>query len=332
MELQETPVFKNLMLYRVGPQWPARAAELEQALQREPFAPCSPSQQKSSGWVSPRGLEHGALVEVVDGQWLACLAIETKSVPADAVRQKAQEAADAIEREHGRTPGKKEMRDLREDALQALLPQAFARRVLVRLWLHPEQRWLMLDAGSQARADEVISSLVRVADTGFSIALLQTQRTPQSAMTNWLGAPLDGSDAGGLPDAWTIGRECELKASGEEPAVVRFARHELRTEEVRQHVAEGKLPTRLALNWQGRIDLLLTQALQLKRIRFDSALFDEQAGVPTDERFDADMAIATSELAALIGDLVEALDGEMPLPGEQGLPQPATAADDSPPF
>ena len=54
--------------------------------------------------------------------------------------------------------------------------------------------------------------------------------------------------------------------------------------------------------------------------------------MPTDERFDADMAIATSELAALISDLVEALDGEVPQPGEQSLPQPASPADDNPPF
>ena len=328
------------MIYRLGPDWPASAAQLEEALAREPFAPCSATQQKSTGWVPPRGHEHGALVEVVDGQWLACLAMETKSVPADAVLRKAQEAAAHIEQTSGRVPGKREMRELREDALQALLPQAFARRSQVRAWIHPGRRWLVLDAGSQARADELISALVRVAGQGFAVQLLHTRRTPQAAMAAWLASDPAGPDDE-LPENFAIGRECELKGSGDEPALVRFARHELRTEEVRQHIAEGKLPTRLALNWQDRIDLVLTQALELKKIRFDEGLFD---AIDADEdRFDADVAMGTAEFEALIDDLIEALDGEMTELGHAAAAHPATgpapvaaaaatATDEDPPF
>ena len=57
-------------------------------------------------------------------------------------------------------------------AVIALLPQAFARRSQVSVWLNPRERWLVLDAGSQGKADELISSLVRVAGQGFAILLL----------------------------------------------------------------------------------------------------------------------------------------------------------------
>jgi recombination associated protein RdgC len=83
-------MFKNLMIYRVGPDWPASAQQLEAALAREPFAECGPTQQKSTGWVAPRGQAHGPLVESIDGQWITRFAIETKPVPGDAVRRKAQ--------------------------------------------------------------------------------------------------------------------------------------------------------------------------------------------------------------------------------------------------
>ena len=96
----------------------------------------------------PRGPEHGALVESVDGQWIARLAIETRAVPGEAVRRKAQEAIDQIEKTTGRKPGKKEARDIRDDALLALLPQAFPRLGQVTVWLNPQERWLALDAGS----------------------------------------------------------------------------------------------------------------------------------------------------------------------------------------
>ena len=132
-------MFKQAMIYRLG-SWPASAAELESALAAEPFAECGATQQKSTGWVPPRGDEHGALVETVDGQWIARFAIETKAVPGDAVRRKVEEAVQHIEKTTGRKPGKKELRDLRDDALISLLPQAFPRRSTVTVWIEPTQR------------------------------------------------------------------------------------------------------------------------------------------------------------------------------------------------
>jgi recombination associated protein RdgC len=297
-------VFKNLMLYQLGPGWPKSAAQWGEALAHEPFAECGATQPKSGGWVAPRGAAHGALVEAIDGQWIARYAIETKTVPAQALRRWVDERALHIERTHGRKPGKKELRDLRDDALLALLPQAFARRSEVAVWLAPKHRWLVLDAGSQAKADEVIASLARVAGKGFAVSLLQTPQTPQALMANWLLA----EKAGDMPAAFSIEHDCELKASGEEPAAVRFTRHELATPEVRRHVRQGKHPVRLALSWQGRVGFTLTENMQIKKIRFDEGLFGERPASQED-RFDADAAIATGELTGLIGDLIEALGG-----------------------
>ncbi len=310
------------MLYRLGPGWPTTAAQLEEALASEPFTECGATQQKSSGWVPPRGHEHGAMVETVAGQWIARLAIETKAVPGDAVRRKTQEAIDHIEKTTGRKPGKKESRDLRDDALLSLLPQAFPRRGQVTMWIDPENRWLVLDASAQGKADEIITSLSRVAGQGFSVSLLQTKQSPQGAMSAWLAA----ESADELPDAFHVERECELKGSGEEPAVVKFSRHNLATDEIRQHIREGKLPTRLALGWQGRVGFSLTQTLQLKKIAFQEGVFEETSAQDKEEdRFDTDVALATGELGALIPDLIEALGGEAE-PGDLNVNAPAAPA------
>ena len=298
------------MLYRLSPEWPTSAAQWEEAIANEPFVECGATQQKSTGWVPPRGDAHGPLVEVVDGQWIARFAIETKAVPGDALRRKTQEAADAIEQTTGRKPGKKEQRDLRDDALIALLPQAFPRRGQVTVWIEPTRRWLVMDAGSQGKADEVITSLVRVAGKGFGVGLLQTATSPQAAMTAWLADPEQDEEISALPHAFNIERECELKGSGDEPAVVKFGRHPLQIEEVRQHIAEGKLPTRLALGWSGRVGFVLTQTLKLTKIAFQEGVFEEGAKSKDEDRFDADVALFTGELRGLIADLIEALDGE----------------------
>ena len=108
---------------------------------------------------------------------------------------------------------------------------------------------------------------------------------------------------------FSVDRECELKSPDETKSAVRYARHALDIDEVRQHIANGKVPTQLALTWQGRVSLLLTEAMQVKKIAFLEGVFE--GGKPAkEEAFDADAAIATGELGKLIPDLIEALGGE----------------------
>ncbi|MBR6976422.1 MAG: recombination-associated protein RdgC [Ottowia sp.] len=299
-------MFKNLTCYRLG-DWPKSATELEAALQSEPFAPCSATQAKSVGWAPPRGVEHGALVEAVDGQWVAQLVIETKAVPADAIRRRVDEEAARIEKESGRSVGRKERRDMKDDALIALLPQAFPRRTTVTVWVDPKRRLLLLDTASAPRADEATSALARASGDGWGVAPILTRTEPRIAMGAWL------ADEDALPAGFAIGMECELKGSGDEPASVRFARHPLHADDMRQHIDAGKLPVSLALGWQERVSFTLTQQLQLKKIRFDEGVMQDAGDVETtDARFDADISIATGELSALLDALLEALGGEMP--------------------
>lgn len=299
-------MFKNLTLYRLAPGWMPSLDEMEAALDKARFTPCGATQEKSFGWIEPRGIANGPLVESIDGQRILRFVIETKSVPGAVVREKAQEAADHIEATTGRKPGKKETKALREDALLALLPQAFARRSQILVWIDPHSGWLVTDAGSQGRNDEVISSLVEVFP-GFSASLLNTAKTPQTAMTEMLLAE--------TPDDWPAGlaveRECELKSHDEEKSVVRFTRHHLLIDEVRKHITEGKLPTRLAMSWEGRVGFVMTESMQLKKLAFLEGVFEDQPASEGDDKFDTDVALSTGELRQLIPALIEALGGEL---------------------
>ena len=293
-------MFKNLIIYRTSPLAFA-LDQLEAALQQAPFIECGATQEKSAGWVPPRGEAHGALVESIGGQWIGRLMIETKAVPGDALVRKVKEKAERIEQETGRKPGKKETRELKEEARLDLLPMAFTKQNSTWVWIDPQACALAIDTSSQARADEVASSLVELLPPGFSLALLNTKSAPQAAMAHWLKEQEP-------PVGFTVDRECELKSQGEDKSVVRYANHPLDIQEVLDHINAGLLPTRLALTWDDRVSFTLTQQLQVKGIRFLDSVFE---GQQADEgRFDADVAIATGELGKLIPDLVTALDGE----------------------
>jgi recombination associated protein RdgC len=299
-------VFKNLMIYRLVAGWPTDLSALDDVLGKAQFVECGVSQEKSVGWVEPRGHAHGPMVEVIGGQWLLKLTMEVKVVPGSVVKRKVQEQLDHIESTTGRKPGKKEKREISEDARLSLLPMAFSKQSSVQVWVDPAAGLLLTDAGSQAKADEVMTWLIKAVD-GLVVQLVNTQTSPASAMSGWLSTKEP-------PQSFSVDRECELKAADESRAVVRYTRHALDTDEVSQHIAMGKVPTRLAMTWSDRVSFVLTEALQLKKIAFLESAFEGAASSPADgkdDNYDADVAIATGELRKLIPDLLEALGGEM---------------------
>lgn len=327
-------VFKNVIVYRIETTWSQSLDQVEKCLDGQRFVPCGPSQEKSIGWIEPRGETNGPLVESVGGQWLLEFMIESKTLPASVVRRKVEERAAQIEATTGRKPGKKEKKELKEDITHELLPLAFTRHARVAVWIDPQARRLVVNASNAQRADEIVTSLVKALD-GFAVSLVNTQVEPAAAMSEWLSSQEP-------PAGFTIDRECELKASDESKAVVRYAKHPLDIDEIRQHIANGKRPTRLAMTWDDRVSFELTEGLQLRKIVFLEGTLDDAPGSGKEDNFDADAAIATGELGQLVPELLEALGGEMQLgaaPVAQSAPSaPATAkaeealADESAPF
>ena len=328
-------MFKSVWVYGVASGWPESIEVVEAALQRMPFEPCGASQDKAVGWVPPRGQAHGPLIESVNGQWMLRFKVEVRQVPSSVIKRRVDDMAAQIEATTGRKPGKKEKRDLKEDAVAALLPQAFPREQSIWVWLDTTHHRMVLDSTSAARADDIITALVKVLDV-FSVEPMNTALSPAVAMATWLTEQE-------APAGFAIGKECELKSADESQAVVRYARHPLLTDEVKAHLAQGKQPTRLALEWDDRVTFVLGDNLQLKKLAFDDKVLEQaKAQGQRADDFDGNVLMATAELGPLIGDLIDALDG-LAMPG--GAPAPATASatsqtaaggtaaeDDDPPF
>jgi recombination associated protein RdgC len=297
------PLFKNIVVYRIGPDWtPPAEHALEAELQRLAFQPCEPTQERSAGWLPPRGAEHGAMVESVAGQWILKLAVERKAVPGGAVRQELEARCKAIEAERGRKPGRKEKSEIKDEIVLSFLPRAFSKRATHVIWLDLQQRALVIAAGSMKAAEPLIKELVDVmADLGHVMPLspISTATAPATAMAEWLTAKQ-------APAGFTIDRDLELKHSGEDRSVVRYARHNLELDEIGQHIQEGKLPAQLALTWNDKVSFVLTEQLAIRKIDI-RGVEDVPKG---EDGFDADAAIATAELSGLLPELLASLGGE----------------------
>lgn len=295
-------MIKNAIIYRIGAAWSADLAVLGEQLAKAEFAPCSATQQKSVGWVPPRGHAHGAFVEAVGAQWIARFMVETKAVPTAVIGSVVDAKKAAIEQQTGRRPGKKETRDLLDDAIQELLPQAFPRQAAATVWIDPAARLLVIDAASQAKADDVVTTLIDQVE-GLTLTRLQTRQSAAAGMTLWL-------DTNEPPAGFSIDRECELKATDDSKAAVRYSKHPLDIVEISAHIEAGKIPTKLALMWTDRMSFVLTDTLQLRKISFLEAALIGQPAEGLDDGFDAGVAIATGELGQVISELIEALGGE----------------------
>jgi recombination associated protein RdgC len=294
-------MFKNAIVYRIT-QWEAPAfAALEERLSGQRFVECGASQPHSAGWVEPRGERHAALAESVGGQWILQLCTEVKAVPSSAVKAQLEVEAKKIEDETGRKPKGKRLKELKEGIVHALLPRAFPKRAVTPVWVDPRARLVVIGAASVKKADAVVTLLVDALGGGVMLRPLQTALSPAVAMSGWLATRE-------APAGFTVDRDCELKQPDSEKATVRYARHTLEIDEIAAHLGQGKVPTQLALTWNGRVSFVLTEAMTLKKLKHVDVPGQSK---PEDKGFDADAAIVTGELGPMIDALVEALGGEI---------------------
>lgn len=294
--------FKNLKIYRLSAAWALFGDDLEAALARQAFQPGNNLEMQSIGWVPPR--ENGGLAHVVNGQILLSLRAEKKLLPATVINQVARFRAQEIEEQQGYRPGKKQMKEIKERVTDELLPRAFSIYRDTRVWIDPINSWLVIDAATSNKADEVIGILSKCVEP-FPLENLYVAQSPAAAMTGWLAEDE-------APANFTIDQDTELRSSGESGAAVRYVKHSIDAEDARRHIQSGKQCTRLAMTWADRISFVLTEGLDIKRLSPLDVLKEgnETVAANDDEKFDSDMVLMTGELAKLMAELVDALGGE----------------------
>ena len=297
-------MFKNALVYRIAQWSPPSLAELEARLQAARFIECGASQMESVGWVEPRGEKHAALAESIGGHWILKLCSETKAVPAGVVKTRLEQRLEKVEADTGRRPRGKQSKELKEEIVHELLPRAFPKRATTPIWIDLRAHCVIVGAASAKKGDAIATRLVELLGGGIVLKLVQTELSPAVAMAQWLKEKQ-------APAGFSIDRDCELKQADSEKACVRYARHTLDIDEVAQHIEQGKLPTQLALTWNGRVSFVLTEALTLKKLTLLDGVLEGAGAKAGGEAFDADVAISTGELGRCMADLIGALGGEL---------------------
>lgn len=292
--------FKNLVIYRFNEPFTQSAEGLADHLQADSFRPCGGHDLASVGWTSPMGQHSDQLVHACNGILMVCVKKQEKVIPNSVINELLQEKVDEIEAQEARKLGSKERSHIKDELIFELLPKAFRFSRKTFAYLDPQGGWLVVDAGSSKKAEDLVS-LLRKSLGSLPVSPLAAQTKPSIQMTDWLKQHQ-------APNEFLIEDECELRSEDEEASIIRCKRHDLSLPEIQNHLASGKQVIKLALNWADRLSFVLDEQLLIKRLKFLDLIQEQRDNLDTSdyaEQFDAEFAIMSAEFSHFIPRLTE---------------------------
>ena len=297
--------FKNLAIYRLTETFTLTPVELEEKLESLRFKPCASTEEFSYGWSSPLGRSSDQLIHQANGFMMLCATKEEKVLPTSVINEMTVEKIAEKEEQEARKLSKKERTELKDQIIFELLPRAFSFSKRTFAYIDPKGGWLVVDAASAKKAEELISFLRKNLGS-LPLVPVSTKEKPVSTMTQWLIQNESPADV-------LIEDECELRAPEEAGGIIRCKRQDLAAPEIKNHLDTGKQVIKLAISWSDRLSFIVDENLTIKRLKFLELIQDQVADTETataEEQFDVDFTIMSQELSSFLPRLLELFGGE----------------------
>jgi recombination associated protein RdgC len=236
---------------------------------------------------------------------MLCGKKEEKVIPSSVINEMLSERISEQEATEARKLPAKERNQIKDELIFDLLPRAFSFSRKTYAYIDTQGGWLVVDAASPKKAEELLSTLRKCLGS-LPIVPLGAGLKPTGIMTQWL---IDNA----APQDFVIEDECELRSPEEAGGIVRCKRHDLGLPEIKNHLDSGKQVIKLALCWAERLSFVLDEQLLIKRLKCLELIQEQAAEVEAfddSEQFDTDFSIMTAELAQFLPRLLSLFNAE----------------------
>ncbi|TRX57322.1 recombination-associated protein RdgC [Thalassomonas sp. M1454] len=291
--------FKNLYIFSFTRPFTTSEEELETALQEHVFAPCGKTEMSRFGFSSALGKHGDRLVHQANGCMVMNARKEEKILPASVVKEQLEEKISQLEHEHSRKATKKEKEQFKEDITFELLPRAFTRTSDIQAYICPEENIIVVNTSARGKAEDFLA-LLRKCLGSLPVTSFVPDAGAETIMTSWL---LEQT----LPESYTIGFEGELKAMGDDAAVLRCKNQDLLSDEILAHLGEKQV-VKIAFDWDQTLSCVLCDDLSVKRVKFHDSVYEQNEDIPNDDmivKIDADITLMTAEVNRFITDMLK---------------------------
>ncbi|WP_428604773.1 recombination-associated protein RdgC [Sedimenticola sp.] len=296
--------FKNLQIFKLLTPFELTPEALHDQLMARAAKGCGSLELSSFGWQPPLGRGAELLTHAANGCIMICARREERVLPSSVVREMLAEKVASIEETEARKVRRKEQEEIKDELIHDLLPRAFVKSSSHYAYIDTRDNWLVVDASSSKRAEELVSLLRETLGT-LPAKPLEVAQSPAAIMTAWLEGTADAAE-------FLIQDECELRDTVEEGGIIRCKRQDLEGDEMRTHLDAGKQVVKLALEWGERLGFVLVDDMSIKRLKFLDLILEEAAAAESEDaatRFDVDFALMSLELRRFVARLVEVFGG-----------------------
>lgn len=291
-------MFRNLRFYRVTGPWPKSEEALSECLAENAFSPCGAFSERSAGWEALGSNEDDPLCRRLNGADLIQLRTQSRVLPVAAIKEALEERLIEFRSRMELEPTPGELRRLREETRDKLLPKALVKSERNRAcFLHAESL-LVIDVATPTKAEWFLDQLRPCFDQFYCTPL--TFNNPPAELMHRIFM-------GESPLGFSLGRECRMQDATESKSTVNWSDFELSDGTIRQHVIEGMKLTHLGLGFDEVMSCLINEDGVFSKLKFiaGEAVDNEDPMA----RLDADFVLLTGAVRRLNEDLKKLLGG-----------------------
>ena len=297
-------LFSKFRIFKFSEAFELSDQQIADMLSASLFKRIERPQVQSSGFVNPFTLYPDKPVYSRSGFVLLTLRVDSKPIPASAVKAKVkQRVKEAEKRNNGEKLAKEEKEAIKEQVTSEMIanfPMEFVKTKHIYALFLREEQVLLVNSTSSSDIELILGS-IRGAFGSLPVMDFETLSAPMLVMSSWLQNEKAAS-------SFEILDECQMRdVSDEKGAVVQFKKHDLSATEVVSHLDNGMGVSMLSLLWNDSLKFKLRSDLAITGVAYSDILKESLKERSSDggasKSFDAEIFTFTENAAMLIPSL-----------------------------